>query len=78
MTISHTLATLYHPYANEPSALTEYLKRKLQVQCAKRRSHSHPAHIEQNIPLERNIVWTGCAVNSLTHAAAAAEAQAHV
>ena len=34
--ISHTLTTLYHPYAHEPSALTEYLKCKLQVQCAKR------------------------------------------
>ena len=32
----------------------EYLKCKLQVQCAKHRSRSHPAHVEQNIPLERN------------------------
>ena len=53
--ISHTLATLYHPYAHEPAALTEYLKRKLQVQRAKHRSRSHLAHIEQNVPLEHNI-----------------------
>ena len=52
--ISHTLATLYHPNAHEPAALTEYLKRKLQVQRAKCRSRSHPAHIEQNVPLEHN------------------------
>ena len=32
----------------------EYLKRKLQVQRAKRRSRSHPAHIKQNVTLERN------------------------
>ena len=61
--ISHALATLYHPYAQSPSALTEYLKRKLQVQCAKRRSRSHPAQVEQNVPLERNILdpGSGCA-----------------
>ena len=53
--ISHALTTLYHPYAHDPSALTEYLKRKLQVQHAKRRSRSHPAQVEQNVPLERNI-----------------------
>ena len=53
--ISHALATLYHPYAHEPSALTEYLERKLQVQRAKCQSRSHPAHIKQNIPLEHNI-----------------------
>ena len=52
--ISHALATLYHPYAQSPSALTEYLKRKLQVQRAKRRSRSHPAQVEPNAPLERN------------------------
>ena len=56
--ISHALATLYHPYANEPAALTEYLKRKLQVQRAKHRSHSHPAHIEQSVPLGRNIIYS--------------------
>ena len=53
--ISHALATLYHPYTNNPSALTEYLKRKLRVQRAKRRSRSHPTQVEPNIPLERNI-----------------------
>ena len=53
--ISHALATLYHPYTQSPTALTEYLKRKLQVQRAKRRSHSHPAQVEPNTPLERNI-----------------------
>ena len=37
-----------------PSALTEYLKRKLQAQRAKRRSRSHPAQVEPNVPLERN------------------------
>ena len=52
--ISHALATLYHPYAHEPVALTEYLKHKLRVQHAKRQSHSHPAHVKQNVPLERN------------------------
>ena len=53
--ISHALTTLYHPYTHKPSALTEYLKRKLQVQRAKCRSRSHPAHVEQNVPLEHNI-----------------------
>ena len=53
--ISRALATLYHPYAHEPSALTEYLKRKLQVQRAKCQSRSHPAHVKQNVPLERNM-----------------------
>ena len=61
--ISHTLATLYHPYAHEPLALTEYLKRKLQVQHAKRRSHSHPAQVEPNVPLECN---TSCLVRYLS------------
>ena len=54
--ISHALATLYHPYTTNPSALTEYLKRKLQVQRAKRRSRSHPAQVEPNVPLERNTI----------------------
>ena len=31
------------------------MKRKLQVQRAKRRSRSHPAQVEPNVPLERNI-----------------------
>ena len=53
--ISHTLATLYHPYAHKPVALTEYLKCKLQVQCAKRWSCSHPAQVEPSVPLEHNI-----------------------
>ena len=53
--ISHALATLYHPYTTNPSALTEYLKRKLQVQRAKRRSRSHTAQVEPDVPLERNI-----------------------
>ena len=53
--ISHALATLYHPYAQSPSALTEYLKRKLQAQRAKRRSRSHQAQVEPDAPLERNI-----------------------
>ena len=52
--ISHAFATLYHPYAQSPSALTEYLKRKLQVQRAKRRSRSHQAQVEPDAPLERN------------------------
>ena len=30
------------------------MKRKLQVQRAKRRSRSHPAQVEPNVPLERN------------------------
>ena len=53
--ISHTLAALYHPYAHKPAALTEYPKRKLQVQRAKHQSCSHPAHVEWNVPLGRNI-----------------------
>ena len=56
--ISHALATLYHPYAHDPSALTEYLKRKLQVQHAKRQSRSHPTQVEPNVPLEHNIDGT--------------------
>ena len=46
---------MYHPYANSPSALTEYLKQKLHSQHAKRLSCSLPAQAEQNVPLERNI-----------------------
>ena len=53
--ISHALTTLYHPYAHKPSALTEYLKHKLQVQHAKCQSCNHPAHVEWNVPLEHNI-----------------------
>ena len=46
--------TTYHPYAQSPSALTEYLKHKLCLQCTKRLSRSHPAQVKQNIPLEHN------------------------
>ena len=67
--ISHALTTLYHPYTHEPLALTEYLKRKLQVQRAKRRSHSHPAQVEQNVPLEHNTL----AENAQQHEAFLAE-----
>ena len=52
--ISHALTTLYHPYTHEPAVLTEYLKCKLQVQCAKHQSHSHPAQVELNVSLECN------------------------
>ena len=55
MDISHALATLYHPYTHEPAALTEYLKHKLQVQCAKCQSHSHIAQVKQDVPLEHNM-----------------------
>ena len=41
--------TTYHPYAQSPSALTEYLKHKLRLQHAKRLSCSHPAQLECNI-----------------------------
>ena len=58
--ISHTLATLYHPYTHKPAALTKYLKHKLQVQRAKHQSHSHPAHVEQNVPLEHNNSTHSC------------------
>ena len=51
---SHALATLYHPYAHEPSALTEYLKQKLQEKHAKWQSHSHPTQVESNILPECN------------------------
>ena len=47
--------TTYHPYSHNPSALTEYLKQKLHQQRAKHLSHSHPAQVEQNIPLKHNI-----------------------
>ena len=52
--ISHALATLYHPYYPEPSALTEYLKQKLRKQWAKHLSRSHPAQVKQNIQPEHN------------------------
>ena len=47
--------TLYHPYSQDGAALTQYLKRKLREQRAKQLSCSHIAHVEQNVPLERNI-----------------------
>ena len=53
--ISHTLATTYHPYCHSPGALTEYLKDKLRRQRAKCLSHSPPAQVEPNVPLECNI-----------------------
>ena len=46
---------MYHPYSHSLSALTEYLKQKLRSQCAKCLSHSLPAQVKQDIPLERNI-----------------------
>ena len=49
---------MYHPYAQSPSALTEYLRQKLRSQCAKQLSHSHSTQVEQNIPLEHNKVHT--------------------
>ena len=52
--ISHTLITTYHPYCYSPSALTEYLKQKLQHQQAKRLGRSLPAQVKQNVQLERN------------------------
>ena len=52
--ISHAFMTLYHTYAHEPTALTEYLKCKLQVQCAKQQSHSHSTQVELNVLLEHN------------------------
>ena len=56
--ISHALITLYHPYAHEPSALTEYLKQKLRVQQAKHRGHSHLTQVKSSIPLEHNTAHT--------------------
>ena len=53
--ISHTLVTTYHPYCHSPSALTEYLRAKLQHQRVKRLGRSIPAQVEQNVQLERNI-----------------------
>ena len=47
---------MYHPYCHSPSALTEYLKQKLRHQRAKRLGHSLPTQVEQNVPLERNIL----------------------
>ena len=52
----------YHPYAQNPSALTEYLKQKLRQQQAKRLSHSHPTQVEQSVPLECNILVAWCIV----------------
>ena len=52
--ISHAFITTYHPYCHSPSALTEYLKQKLWHQQAKCLSHSPPAQVKQNIPLEHN------------------------
>ena len=52
--ISHALDTMYHPYCHSPSALTEYLKGKLCLQRAKRLGRSPSAHVEPNVPLERN------------------------
>ena len=54
--ISHTLVTTYHPYCHSPSALTEYLKQKLCHQWAKRLGCSPSAQVEQNVPLECNIL----------------------
>ena len=47
-------STTYHPYTQNLSALTEYLRQKLCLQCAKCLSRSHPTQVEQNVPLERN------------------------
>ena len=54
--ISHALVTMYHPYCHSPSALTEYLKQKLRHQRAKRLGCSPSTQVEQNVPLERNIL----------------------
>ena len=48
-------STTYHPYTQSPSALTEYLRQKLHLQCAKCLSRSHPAQVKQSIPLKHNI-----------------------
>ena len=61
--ISHTLTTLYHPYAHKLSALTEYLKQKLHQQHAKHLSHSHPIQVGQNVQLQHNS--PGVFVNAL-------------
>ena len=52
---SHTLETMYHLYAHEPSTLTKYLKQKLWEQRAKWWSLSHPTQVESNILPEHNI-----------------------
>ena len=57
--IFHALITTYHPYCQSPSTLTEYLKQKLCAQRAKRLGHSHPAQVEQNVPLKRNNMGMG-------------------
>ena len=54
--ISHALVITYHPYAHEPSALTEYLKQKLRSQRAKHLSRSHSAPVKPNIPLGHNTI----------------------
>ena len=54
--ISHALVTTYHPYSHSPSELTEYLKRKLHSQRAKRLGRSPPTQVESNVQLERNSV----------------------
>ena len=51
--------TTYHPYAQSPSALTEYLKHKLRLQRAKRLSRSHPTQVEQSVPLKHNMLGLG-------------------
>ena len=53
--IIYCLSQAYGCSDRNTSALTEYLKQKLCLQCAKRLSCSHPTQVEQNIPLERNI-----------------------
>ena len=53
--ISHALVTMYHPYCQSPSALTEYLKQKLRHQRAKHLGRSPTAQVEQSVQLERNI-----------------------
>ena len=52
--ISHALVTMYHPYCHSPSALTEYLKKRLRLQRAKRLGRSPPAQVEPSVQLERN------------------------
>ena len=46
---------MYHPYAQSPSALTEYLEGKLRLQHPKRLSRSHSTQVELDVPLEHNI-----------------------
>ena len=52
--ISHALVTMYHPYCQSPSALTEYLKQKLRHQRAKHLGRSPTAQVEQSVQLECN------------------------